>query len=159
MVSAYSRIRARGWGRPACLAGGGHDPLRQLQHFPGALGQGLGAGLLAQGLQGPGPDPGDVLFGFVPRRQLRVGGSRACRKAFSTIGVPELQAQAEIVEDHVALLAQPLTQEMAKRQVIAIHPGVVEDLPVEDEEGRFALVEVLLQFLGPFRELLPGAHG
>ncbi len=42
-------------------------------------------------------------------------------------------------------------QKMAEGQVIAIHPGIIEDLAVEDKEGRFARLEVLRQFLGPFR--------
>ena len=35
----------------------------------------------------------------------------------------------------MASLGQPMAQKMAKRQVIAIHPDIVEDLPMEDKEG------------------------
>ena len=72
--------------------------------------------------------------------------------------VPELQTQAEIVEDYLAGLGQPMAQKMAERQVIAIHPGIIEDLPMQDKEGRFTLLEVRRQFLGPCGKLLPGPH-
>ena len=150
--------QGQGLGQAGRPARGGHDPLRQLQNFPGALGEGFFLGLLAQGPQGPGPDPGDVLFVFFSRRQPLGGWLKGLPEGVFPGGVPELKPQAEIVEDHLAGLGQPLTQKMPERQVIAIHPGIIEDLTVEDKQGRFALVEVLRQFLGPFGELLPGAH-
>jgi hypothetical protein len=109
---------------------------------------------LAQGPQGPGPDPGDVLV----VAGLRGGGLQGLAEGVFSGLVPELKSQAEIVEDHLAGLGQPLAQKMAEGQVVAIHPGIIKDLPVEDKEGRFALFEVFRQVLGPFRDLLPGAH-
>ena len=129
--------QGQGLGQAAWPARGGHHPLRQLQHFPGALGQGCGLGLLAQGPQGPGPDPGDVLAVFFPRRQPLGWRLQGLPEGMFTGGVPKLQPQAEIVEDDMPLLGQPMAQKMPKRQVIAIYPGIIEDLPMEDKEGRF----------------------
>ena len=146
--------QGQGLGQAAWPARGGHHPFRQLEHFPGTLGEGLGSGVLAQGPQGPGPDPGHILFVV----RLRGGRLEGQTEGVFPGVVPELKPQAEIVEDHLASLGQPMAQKMAERQVIAIHPDIIEDLPVEDKEGRFALLEVLRQILGPFRYLLPGAH-
>ena len=127
--------QGQGLGQAGLPARGGHDPLRQLQDFPGALGQRFSLGLLAQGPQGPGPDPGDVFSVFFPRRQPLGRRLQGLPEGVFPGGIPELQPQAEIVEDHLAGLGQPMAQKMAERQVIAIHPGIIEDLPMQDKEG------------------------
>ena len=127
--------QGQGLGQAGLAARGGHDPLRQLQDFPGALGQRFGLGLLPKARKARARTRETSSPSSSPGASPWVGGSRACRKAFSADGIPELQPQAEIVEDHLAGLGQPMAQKMAERQVIAIHPGIIEDLPMQDKEG------------------------
>ena len=58
----------------------------QLQHFPGLWGRAA----LSQGLKGPGPDPGDIIFGVVIFRDRRRQG---LAKKLLNLGVAEFQAQ------------------------------------------------------------------
>jgi hypothetical protein len=93
---------------------------------------------LAQGLEGPGPDQGDILGCLAVRRLFL--GLQGFPEGILPRRIPELQPRPQIVKDHVAFPTQPLSQEVAKGEVIAVYPGVIIDLPVEDEEGRFPLL-------------------